>query len=168
MNHVQQNKQQVDRNIDNALQDSSFNCEEFSFVDLEQISETPQFEFSSPISSISSNCSSPEIQKNFTLNEDDTYINDSHEFISLDELRSQISLPSDEEFRPSSATLVRKSILETIYEDQYLETPPSFKKKTLSFENDKCRQRLFPVERSSREEFKENVELNQNESHKFF
>lgn len=97
------------------------------YGELEQSLDMPTFEFSSPISSIGSNCSSPErtIQPQIRREEDDI-LNESgdfSDFVSLDSLVSQISPPSDGEF--SGANSSKKAVeLETIFEDCYLETPP--------------------------------------------
>lgn len=116
------------------LDKSSLNLDTGSFGVLETLEQSchmPDFEFSSPISSInSSNCSSPDrdhtFQPRVLLEQLENHINSS--FVSLEELNSQISPPSDGSgssfSAASSSTLKNVEVLETIYEDCYLETPP--------------------------------------------
>lgn len=168
--NVQNDKQQKeDTDFNTSLQDSSFIYEELNYGDLEQSLDAPAFEFSSPISSISSNCSSPDRtvqQQNYETFGNEIDMNDSDEFVSLEELRSQISPLSDDELCiTNSATLVRKSMLETIYEDVYLETPPGTpsagtSSATPSEKNKKRKRRLVRTDLSKCDEFKENVQMN--------
>lgn len=127
----------------------------FQYDELEQSLEMPTFEFSSPISSIGSNSSSPDrertIQPQPLLEQDiDT---DYSEYVSLEDLKSQISPPSDGECSGLSSTV---KILETIFEDCYLETPPG----TPSSPKSKKPRRAARMNLSQLEEFKENVQNN--------
>lgn len=144
-----------------TVKDASFQYEEYG--ELEQ-SLVPAFEFSSPISSISSNCSSPDrtaMPDNHpyrSCNIDDDFEDDDDDFVSLEELKSQISPPSDDECS-AARTLTRHSHLETIFEDVYLETPPGTPT-TGSNEMLKTRKRRLTtrMDLSKCEEFKENVQ----------
>ncbi|KAL7033748.1 hypothetical protein ACKWTF_007707 [Chironomus riparius] len=153
-----EHRKKEDEDNDISIQDTSYKYEELNYDDLEQSLDLPEFEFSSPISSISSNCSSPERTVQQEHYQNDIVMDDSDDFVSLEELKSQISLPNDDELcTPNSATLVRKSMLETIYEDVYLETPPG----TLSSSGHKNRKRrLVRTDLSKCDEFKENVQMN--------
>lgn len=98
-------------------------------LELSYAQNMPGFEFSSPISSISSNCSSPDrdhtLQPRVLLEQLENHINAS--FVSLDELNSQISPPLDASGAScsgQSSTIKAVEVLETIFEDCYLETPP--------------------------------------------
>lgn len=155
-----------------SLQDTSLQYDELNYGELEQSIDVPAFEFSSPISSISSNCSSPDrtaVQQhhcgyNNVDDYDDVFEMDTNEFVSLEELKSQISPPSDDEC--STLTLTRKSTLETIFEDTYLETPPStpsngFSSLSSSASNARRKRRLVRTDLSKTcDEFKENVQKN--------
>lgn len=158
-----EHKSKEDDDNDNSIQDTSV-YEELNYGDLEQSIDLPEFEFSSPISSISSNCSSPDRTVQQEQYQNDIEMDDSDEFVSLEELKSQISLPNDDEFcTPNSATLVRKSLLETIYEDVYLETPPGTPSTHSSSglsEHKKRKRRLVRTDLSKCDEFKENVQMN--------
>jgi hypothetical protein len=142
-----------------SLHDISLQYDELNYGELEQSANMPPFEFSSPISSISSNCSSPDrtaVQHDYMMHADDDELmdDDSDEFISLEELKSQISPPSDDEC--STTTLTRKSMLETIFEDIYLETPPGSPSTPTAVP--KRRRRVVRTNLS--DEFKENVQKN--------
>lgn len=145
----------------NTTSDISFQYEEYG--ELEQ-SLVPAFEFSSPISSISSTCSSPDRTampdnyREYLVNEE--LEEDFSDFVSLEELKSQISPPSDDECS-ATKTLTRHSNLETIFEDVYLETPPGTPT-TTSGDVLKTRKRrlIARTDLSKCEEFKENVQKN--------
>ncbi|KAG5681273.1 hypothetical protein PVAND_010724 [Polypedilum vanderplanki] len=143
-----------------SLLEISLQYDELNYGELEQSMDMPAFEFSSPISSISSNCSSPDRTVQQEATEEDFHMNDSSEFVSLEELKSQISPPSDDDDDCSAATLTRKSILETIYEDIYLETPPG--SPSTSSILPKRRRRVVRTDLSKCDEFKENVQKNLN------
>lgn len=162
MSDMQHNehKNKEDEDKDNSIQDTSY-IEELNYGDLEQSLDLPEFEFSSPISSISSNCSSPDrtVQQEHYPN--DIEMDNCDEFVSLEELKSQLSLPNDDEFyTPNSATLVRNSLLETIYEDVYLETPPGTPSSSGPSDHKKRKRRLVRTDLSKCDEFKENVQMN--------
>lgn len=160
MQHNEHKKNKEDEDKDNSIQDTSY-IEELNYGDLEQSLDLPEFEFSSPISSISSNCSSPDrtVQQEHYPN--DIEMDNCDEFVSLEELKSQISLPMDDEFcTPNSATLVRNSLLETIYEDVYLETPPGTPSSSGPSDHKKRKRRLVRTDLSKCDEFKENVQMN--------
>lgn len=128
---------------------------------LERSRDMPIFEFSSPISSIGSACSSPERERtiqNQALQElTNDLLNDSSEFVSLEELKSQISPPSDDECSGLGSTIKPVDLLETIFEDCYLETPPG----TPTTPRLKRPRRLVRMNLSSNfEECKENVQNN--------
>lgn len=141
---------------------------------LEQSCHIPDFNFSSPISSISSNCSSPDpehtIHPQALLEQLENHLNlSSHNssFVSLEELNSLIFPPSDESGSSacsvaSSSTVKNIEVLETIFEDCYLETPPG----TPSTPRPKKPRRLIRLNLSQRhvefEEFKENFNLHSN------
>jgi len=155
-----EHKNKEDEDKDNSIRDTSY-IEELNYGDLEQSLDLPEFEFSSPISSISSNCSSPDrtVQQEHYPN--DIEMDNCDEFVSLEELKSQISLPMDDEFcTPNSATLVRNSLLETIYEDVYLETPPGTPSSSGRSDHKKRKRRLVRTDLSKCDEFKENVQMN--------
>lgn len=132
---------------------------------LEQSMDLPTFEFSSPISSIGSNNSSPERteraeqtiqpQRRAEFSDDDSEEDD---FVSIEELKCQISPPSDDE-DCSGFNLTRPAVevLETIFEDCYLETPPG----TPTTPRRKKPRRVRMKLSISFEEFKENVQDNQ-------
>lgn len=161
--NITQSEEILQQQLNATTTDVSFQYEEYG--ELEQ-SLVPAFEFSSPISSISSNCSSPDrtaipdnqnyrsclIDEDFDDDEDD-------DFVSLEELKSQISPPSDDECSSAAKTLTRHSHLETIFEDVYLETPPGT---PTSSHNEvlKSRKRRLAtrMDLSKCEEFKENVQ----------
>lgn len=128
----------------------------FQYDPLEQSLDMPTFEFSSPISSIGSNCSSPDrdrtIQPHPLLEQSD--MNNSSEYVSLEDLKSQISPPSDGECSGFSSSK-KVDMLETIFEDCYLETPPG----TPNTPRPK-KPRRFRMNLSNYEEFKENVQNN--------
>lgn len=134
------------------------NASDVSFlVDiLEDSQDIPTFEFSSPISSIGSNCSSPDrdrtVQRYNRLDEMDC--DDTGDFVSLDELKSQISPPSEGDCSDICSS-ARKVELETIFEDCYLETPPGTPTSSRPKKARRVRMNL-----SSFEEFKENVQNN--------
>jgi hypothetical protein len=139
--------------------DVSFQYDEYG--ELEQ-SLVPAFEFSSPISSISSNCSSPDrtaIPENHyrSCNIDDSFEDDDDDFVSLEELKSQISPPSDDECS-AAKTLTRHSHLETIFEDVYLETPPGTPTGNSDMLKSRKRRITTRMDLSKCEEFKENVQ----------
>lgn len=142
----------------NTTIDISFQYDEYG--ELEQ-SLAPAFEFSSPISSISSTCSSPDrtaMNENYRQDEkmNENLEDDFNDFVSLEELKSQISPPSDE--CSATTTLTRHSNLETIFEDVYLETPPG----TPNTDVLKTRKRkvIARTDLSKCDEFKENVQKN--------
>ena len=160
-------RQDMDTDINESIDDNNRSFfdtsqyEELNYGELEQSLDIPTFELSSPISSISSTTSSPE--KTTVPNEmvlislENLQMNDSSEFVSLEELNSQISPPSDLSGAENTSTLTRRSILETIYEDIYLETPPG----TPSSSNPPTRKRRLPrMDLSKCDEFKENVQKN--------
>lgn len=120
--------------------------------------DLPTFEFSSPISSIGSNCSSPErtIQPQNRLRDDDV-LNESSDFVSLEDLQSQISPPSDGELSEACSSK-RVFELETIFEDCYLETPPG----TPNTPRPKRMRRGARINLSCFDEFKENVQIQNN------
>lgn len=123
--------------------------------------DAPTFEFSSPISSIGSACSSPDrertIQPQALQELTNDFLNDSSEFVSLEELKSQISPPSDDECSDFGSTKKPIDQLETIFEDCYLETPPG----TPTTPRLKRPRRLVRLNLSSNfEECKENVQSN--------
>lgn len=129
---------------------------------LEQSMDLPTFEFSSPISSIGSNNSSPERTER-TLQpqpreESSDEDSDSGDFVSIEDLKCQISPPSDDE-DCSGVNMTRPAVevLETIFEDCYLETPPG----TPTTPRRKKPRRVRMKLSSSFEEFKENVQDNQ-------
>lgn len=128
---------------------------DYDALELSYQLDMPTFEFSSPISSIGSNCSSPErtIQPHIRLIEDDV-LNESSDFVSLEDLQSQISPPSDGE--PSACSSKRVFELETIFEDCYLETPPG----TPNTPRPKRMRRGARMNLSCFDEFKENVQSN--------
>ena len=132
---------------------------------LEQSMDTPTFEFSSPISSIGSACSSPDreqtIQPQPLQEHTDDNMNDSSDFVSLEDLKSQISPPSDDECSGLESTQKPLDVLETIFEDCYLETPPG----TPTTPRVKRTRRFVRINLSnSFEEFKENVQSNLKET----
>jgi hypothetical protein len=141
-----------------SMQDTSLLFDEANFGELEQSDILPAFEFSSPISSISSNCSSPERTVQPMVHEDDNSEMESCDFVSLEELRSQISPPSDDEYGDCSTLTSRKSILETIYEDIYLETPPGTP--SCNSGQKQLKRRAVRADLSKCDEFKENVQKN--------
>jgi hypothetical protein len=131
----------------------------FQYEELEQSMDTPAFEFSSPISSIGSACSSPDhehtIQPRPLQELSEGNLNDSSDFVSLEELKSQISPPSDGECSGVGSTKKSLDVLETIFEDCYLETPPG----TPTTPRRKKPRRFVRMNLSSNfEEFKENVQ----------
>lgn len=139
-------------NLDGSFLDpnASFKCDIMDNVDeaLEQSMELPAFEMSSPISSIGSNCSSPERTLE-PLPIIDNINDDSSDYISLEDLKSQISPPDE-----STPGFERsKKALETIFEDLYLETPPG----TPTIPR-KQRRRKVRTDLSQLDEFKENVQ----------
>lgn len=140
--------------------DVSFQYEEYGELDESLL---PAFEFSSPISSISSNCSSPDrttVPDNNKRYREQAEIDDDYEdddFVSLDELKSQISPPSDDECS-AAKTLTRHSNLETIFEDVYLETPPNTPATGNDVQKIRKRRLTARMDLSKCEEFKENVE----------
>lgn len=151
-----------------VLDKSLMSIENISFDMLESSCHLPDFEFSSPISSISSNCSSPDrdhtLQPRALLEQLENHINSS--FVSLDELNSQISPPSDGSgsscSAASSSTMKNIEVLETIFEDCYLETPPG----TPSTPRPKKARRLIRLSIARQVEFdemKENLNTPSNE-----
>lgn len=133
----------------------------FQYEELEQSLDMPTFEFSSPISSIGSACSSPDrertIQPQALQELTNDNLNDSSDFVSLEELKSQISPPSDDECSGFGSSKKPLDLLETIFEDCYLETPPG----TPTTPRNKKARRLVRMNLSSNyEEFKENVQNN--------
>ena len=122
-----------------------------------QYNDLPTFEFSSPISSIGSNCSSPDRERTIqpqVLAMEYLEDNESEDYVSLEELKSQISPPSDDEYS-ACYSCSNVGVLETIFEDRYLETPPG----KLRTPRPK-KERLFRMNLSNLEEFKENVQNN--------
>jgi len=105
------------QNLDGSFNDPNASFHYENLEALEQSLESAAFEFSSPISSISSNASSPDR----TVEPSSGYRgDDSGDYVSLEELQSQLSPPADD----SEACCSNVKILETIFEDCYLETPP--------------------------------------------
>jgi hypothetical protein len=148
-----------ENNVDcNMSLDQSIHYAELSYGELEESLGAPIFELSSPISSISSNCSSPDrtVQREYVINED-AGMDDSDDFVSLEELHSQISPPMDTD--SSAATLMQRSNLETIYEGIYLETPPGTPG-TSAANSSARKRRLLRTDLSKCEEFKENLQQN--------
>lgn len=141
-------------NLDNPANDS------FQYEALEQSLDMPTFEFSSPISSIGSAHSSPErertIQPQQLLDDDDSDLNDSGDFVSLEDLKSQISPPSEGDCNAFGSSKKTIDLLETIFEDCYLETPPG----TPTTPRPKKRARRVRMNLSNCDEFKENVQDN--------
>lgn len=142
-----------------------------NFEILEESCHIPEFEFSSPISSISSNCSSPDpehtLQPRVLLEQLENHL-DNSSFVSLDELNSLIYPPSDGSGSScnsvaSSSTVKNMEVLETIFEDCYLETPPG----TPSTPRPKKPRRLIRISLTQRQvefdEFKENLQSNCND-----
>lgn len=130
----------------------------FQYDTLEQSSNMPTFEFSSPISSIGSNCSSPDRERTLqpqALFQDDFNFNNSSDFVSLEELKSQISPPSEGECSGLGSSKKIVDVLETIFEDCYLETPPGTPTTPRLKKPRRARQNLEQLE-----EFKENVQNN--------
>lgn len=160
-NQLNTTSEEAQQQLNATTTDVSFQYEEYG--ELEQ-SLVPAFEFSSPISSISSNCSSPDrtaipdnqpyrkclIEDDFDDGDDDD------DFVSLEELKSQISPPSDDDCS-SAKTLTRHSHLETIFEDVYLETPPGTPTGSDMVKTRK-RRMATRMDLSKCEEFKENVQ----------
>lgn len=151
-------------NITSTTTDVSFQYDEYG--ELEQ-SLVPAFEFSSPISSISSSCSSPDrtaMPDNYPFRyheiDDDFEENssDDDDFVSLEELKSQISPPSDDECSSAAKTLTKNSHLETIFEDVYLETPPGTPSSNGDLLKSRKRRIATRMDLSKCEEFKENVQ----------
>jgi hypothetical protein len=140
----------------NMSLDQSLHYTDLSYGELEESMGAPIFELSSPISSISSNCSSPDrtVQREYVVNED-VCMEDSNDFVSLEELDSQISPPADGD---SAAYLMQRSNLETIYEGIYLETPPGTPGTSAS--SSARKRRLLRTDLSKCDEFKENVQKN--------
>jgi hypothetical protein len=128
----------------------------YQYSPLEQSLDMPTFEFSSPISSIGSNCSSPDRERTIQPHPllEQSNLNDSSDYVSLEDLKSQISPPSDGECSGFSSSK-KIDMLETIFEDCYLETPPG----TPNTPRPK-KPRLFRMNLSNYEEFKENVQNN--------
>lgn len=126
---------------------------------LERSLDLPTFEFSSPISSIGSNCSSPDRERIVQPEVSQVWKaleeKESGDYVSLEDLRSQISPPSDTEY--SVLNSYNKVELETIFEDCYLETPPG----TPGTQRPK-KARRFRMNLNNFEEFKENVQNNNN------
>lgn len=116
---------------------------------LEEPESFPAFEFSSPISSIGSNCSSPDRDRahHAPKNFDEMDCDDFDEFVSLEELKSRISPPSEGD---ASTDSKKVEYLETIFEDCYLETPPGTPTSTRP-----NKARRFRMNLNSFEEFKE-------------
>lgn len=135
----------------------------FQYDALEQSLDMPTFEFSSPISSIGSNCSSPDrertIQQQPLQEQEADNQNDSSLYVSLEELKSQISPPSDGNCSGLNSTTKPLDHLETIFEDCYLETPPG----TPTTPRPKKRARRARVNLNSFDEFKENLIVNCNQ-----
>jgi hypothetical protein len=144
--------------IDRSLVDPANGS--FQYDALEQSMDMPTFEFSSPISSIGSACSSPDRERTIqpqALQEltNDNFIDSSGDFVSLEDLKSQISPPSDDECSGFGSSKKPLDLLETIFEDCYLETPPG----TPTTPRAKKVRRLVRMNLSSNfEEFKENVQ----------
>lgn len=126
----------------------------FQYDALEQSLDMPTFEFSSPISSIGSACSSPDREQTIQPQPDDDF-NDSSDFVSLDELQSQISPPSDGETSTIGSSRKAIEVLETIFEDCYLETPPGTPTTPRRKKPRRARLNLNQLD-----EFKENVQSN--------
>jgi len=109
-------KQQLAKDPDSFLVDNG-----------NESSQSFHFEFSSPISSIGSSCSSPssDFEESIRVFPDDHEENASADYVSIEDLRSQISPPSDDKsggFDDISSN--KTTVLETIFEGCYLETPP--------------------------------------------
>jgi hypothetical protein len=167
MSEPQQTNFKEIMDVETSFQDTSIAYEEYGEL---EISNVPTFEFSSPISTIS-NCSSPDRDtiRNSNLHhdemdlfddedDDDDDDDDMNDFVSLEELNSQISPPSDDE--KSTITLNRKSLLETIFEDVYLETPPGSPSAQNSSAQKHRTRRTFRTDLSKCDEFKENIQDN--------
>lgn len=135
---------------------ASFQYEEIQ-EELDQSLDLPTFEFSSPISSIGSSCSSPDCDRTSHLNHlrEQSEINYSSDYVSLEELKSQISPPSDDDSNGFGSTKKTVEILETIFEDCYLETPPGTPTAPKPKKPRRVRMNL-----SNCDEFKENVQNN--------
>lgn len=119
-------------------------------------SQSFHFEFSSPISSIGSSCSSPvsDCEQSNQVFPDDTEENASADYVSIEDLQSQISPPSDDKRGGIADTSNNKTtVLETIFEDCYLETPPGSPRTPRS-----KRTRPFRINLSNFEEFKESIQ----------
>lgn len=142
----------------NTTTDISFHYEEYGELELSLV---PAFEFSSPISSISSTCSSPDrttIQEHQHHDMNEDLDDDFSDFVSLEELRSQISPPSDDDYSAAN-TLTKHSNLETIFEDVYLETPPGTPT-TSDLLKTRKRRIVARTDLNKCEEFKENIQKN--------
>lgn len=146
-------KEERESHIDIDKTCAETNCS-FQYDPLEQSLEIPTFEFSSPISSIGSTCSSPDRERTIQQMLDQNDSNGSSDYVSLDDLQSQISPPSDGDFCKSPIP-PHIDVLETIFEDCYLETPPG----TPTTPRPK-KGRRFRLNLSSFDEFKENVQNN--------
>lgn len=131
----------------------------FHYDVLDQSLDLPTFEFSSPISSIGSHCSSPDrdqtVQAQFLSQVQEDFDEDeTGDYVSLEDLKSQISPPSDDECSGFNSCS-KIDVLETIFEDCYLETPP----KTPGTPKLK-KPRRFRVNLNNFEEYKENIQTN--------
>lgn len=136
--------------------DGSFQLE---YDVLELSLNLPTFEFSSPISSIGSNCSSPDRERTIQPQQlqDNPNLDDSSDFVSLEDLKSQISPPSESDGECCGFESTQKTIdvLETIFEDCYLETPPGTPNTPRAKKPRRVRMNLTLFD-----EFKENVQNN--------
>lgn len=149
MSYEKKDERESQRDLDRSCADANGS---FQYDPLEQSLEIPTFEFSSPISSIGSNCSSPDRERTIQPMLDFADNNESSEYVSLDDLQSQISPPSDGD---STAPPKLLDKLETIFEDCYLETPPGTPTTPRPKKARRVRMNL-----SNFEEFKENVQNN--------
>lgn len=155
MSDTEPTKNSEQKIFETSLQDISLQFDELNYGELEQSLDIPVFEFSSPISSIS-NCSSPDRTAipHTDLEEEEMDVDNSNDFVSLEELNSQISPPSEDDH--STITVMRT--LETIFEDVYLETPPGSPSTTQNMH--KRKRRMVRMDLSKCDEFKENVHTN--------
>lgn len=143
-------EESLDRSCTESAGNGSFLSAQYESLDQSLDSSLlPTFEFSSPISSIASNCSSPEREQTLQPRPplDEKEFNDN--YMSIEEMQSLISPPYD----TPNTTCVEG--LETIFENCYLETGPGTP--TTPRIN---RPRRARINLNSFDEFKENVENN--------